>query len=352
MAPVRSAFVEGIRCVVLAAALSFPAVASAQDIATAEALFKSGLADMEAGRYEKGCKALVESQRLDPRAGTLFTLATCEERWGRLATAVLRFEDFILLYERLPEDRRAPHAARYKVAVETRDRLRLEVPRWTLSLPPDAPKGTVVKRDGEIVPEPALGLSMTVDPGEHVLTVEAPGRPPLEKKVTIARGQTLTLTLEVPSSKSPAPVVSAAVTASPTATPKSPPPEGPGVRRTLVYALGGAGVAGVIAGGILGGLVLGNKGTIDAHCGAAIGEADPSACDATGLDAGNAARDLGLGSTIAFSAGGAALAAAVILFVTEPKSPPPRTGKQAVSISVAPLRFGPEGAQLGVRGAF
>src|SRR4051794_16280293 len=72
-----------------------PTAAAAQDIAAAEALFESGLADMQAGRYETGCKALAESQRIDPRGGTLFTLATCEARWGRIATAVTRFGDYL-----------------------------------------------------------------------------------------------------------------------------------------------------------------------------------------------------------------------------------------------------------------
>jgi len=45
---------------------------------------------MEAGNYAAGCPALAESQRLDPRAGTLFTLSQCEVQWGRVATAVTR----------------------------------------------------------------------------------------------------------------------------------------------------------------------------------------------------------------------------------------------------------------------
>ncbi len=193
----RDVLFRAARLLPLAFVLSLSTPVLAQDIVTAEALFSSGLADMEAGHYDKGCKALAESQRLDPRMGTLFTLATCEERWGHVATAVIRFEDFILLYERLREDRRATHAARYKVAVETRDRLKPDVPRWTLSLPPGAPAGTVVKRDGEVIPEPALGIAVQVDPGEHVVSTQAPGGPLLEKKVTVAKGQTLTLTLEI-----------------------------------------------------------------------------------------------------------------------------------------------------------
>ena len=36
--------------------------AGAQDVAAAEALFKKGLEDMQAGRYDPGCNELAESQ--------------------------------------------------------------------------------------------------------------------------------------------------------------------------------------------------------------------------------------------------------------------------------------------------
>lgn len=330
----------------LLASLSAPLPAGAQDIVTAEALFHSGLDDMEAGRYEKGCKALAESQRLDPRLGTLFTLATCEERWGHIATAVIRFEDFIVLYERLPEDRKAVHAARHKVAVETRDKLRPDVPHWTLSLPAGSPPGTVVKRDGEVVPEPALGLSVPVDPGEHTVSTQAPGGPLLEKKITIARGQTLTLTLEI----APAPPPSApSDTAAPVPT-SAPVEGGQGSRRVAVYLLGGAGVASVVVGGVLGGLVLGQKSVVDGHCGAAIGQSDKGACDATGLAAARDGQAFGTGSTVGFIAGGALLGAALVVLLTEPKGGSASPG--GARVSAGALRLGPGGAVFGVKGAF
>ncbi len=364
----RDALFRAASLLPLVFGLSLSTPVLAQDIVTAEALFNSGLADMEAGRYDKGCKALAESQRLDPRMGTLFTLATCEERWGHVATAVIRFEDFLLLYERLPEDRRAAHAARYKVVVEARDRLKPDVPRWTLSLPPGAPAGTVVKRDGEVVPEPALGIAVPVDPGEHVISTQAPGGPVLEKKVTVAKGQTLTLTLEIaPSGTKAAPSETAAPQGSASAKAaatgdKALPDTGPSPRRVAVYASGGVGLAGLVAGGVLGGLVLGKKGVVDAHCGQAIGQSDRTACDDVGAEAGNDAQALGVGSTVGFAVGGAALATAFVLLFTEPKarrapsSSDPKgalaSDKQAIWVSAIPLSLGPGTAVIGVRGGF
>ena len=79
--------------VLLFLVISAPATAAAQDLAAAEALFSKGLADMEAGRYDAACPAIGESYRLDPRGGTLFTLAECEAKAGKIATAVARYDD-------------------------------------------------------------------------------------------------------------------------------------------------------------------------------------------------------------------------------------------------------------------
>lgn len=119
------------------------------------------------------------------------------------------------------------------------------------------------------------------------------------------------------------------------------------------YVSGGVGLAGLVAGSVLGGLVLANKGIVDAHCGQAIGQSDPTACDAIGADAGKGAQGLGAGSTVGFAVGAAGLAAALVLFLTEPKpGGAPAGAKQAVWISPGPLSLGPGTAVLGARGGF
>jgi hypothetical protein len=53
--------------------------AQARDPAAAEVLFRRGREAMEAKRYADALPSFAESQRLDPGAGTLMNLATCEE---------------------------------------------------------------------------------------------------------------------------------------------------------------------------------------------------------------------------------------------------------------------------------
>ena len=352
----RSSLLPALLAVFPLAATLFAPEARAQDIAAAEALFDRGLADMKAGKYDTGCTAIAESHRLDPRPGTLFTLATCEAEWGHVATAVTRYGDYLALYQTLPKEKQENQGERPKVAAETRARLLPDVPQLTLSLAKDAPAGTIVQRNGEIVAPAALGISLPVDPGEYTLTTQTPEGTTRVQRITVARGEKKQVTLEIAKAAGGAGPV-------PTPAPGSTTPDtGPSGRRVATYITGAAGVAGLVAGGILGGLTAAQKGTIDEHCGAAIGAADETACDQKGLDAANSAKGLGLGSTIALVAGGVALGASVVLFVTEPRPAPaaPKSGAARARPPVSPgawlsagvLSAGPTGARVGVQGAF
>src|SRR5258706_8825974 len=81
----------------------------------AEASFNQGLADMQAGRYDTGCPALAESQRLDPRPGTLFTLAECEAKRGRIGTALTYYREYLALYEAMKPDQKSRQSERVKI---------------------------------------------------------------------------------------------------------------------------------------------------------------------------------------------------------------------------------------------
>ncbi|KYG02810.1 hypothetical protein BE21_54305 [Sorangium cellulosum] len=339
-------------------ALSAPA--AAQNIAIAEALFEKGLADMQAGRYETGCKALAESERLDPQPGTLFTLAACEAEWGRIATAVTRFGEYLARVAQMTPAQVARQGERPKLARQRREELAPRVPKLALSLPPGAPAGTVVRRDGDALGDIQLGIALPVDPGEHRVSIQAPGGPLQEQRITIAAGETKELTLEL--KETPAPAASAPPPASPQpAAPELVPapasagpdrPAGPGGRRTAMYVASGLGAAGLVLGGVTGALVLGKKGTIDEHCGSGIQTADPKACDTTGSDAGISAITLASVSTIGFAVGLAGLGTAAVLYLTEAKPTTPAASASSRWISAGVLEAGPEGAVVGARGRF
>ncbi|WP_437775183.1 hypothetical protein [Sorangium sp. So ce1097] len=356
--------------------VSLPALpAAAQDIAAADALFNRGLAEMQAGRHETGCKALAESQRIDPQPGTLFTLAACEAEWGRIATAVTRFGDYLALVGRMTPAEVRRQGERPRIAREKREQLSPRVPNLSISLPPGAPAGTVVKRNGLELGEASLGIALPVDPGEHLVSIQAPGRPVRTQHITIAPGETTELTLELKETPSPqAPATNEptqALKETPAPRPPAPPPAGaqptapgngpepapdapeaPAGRRTAVYVAGGIGAAGLVLGGITGALVFGKKGTIEEHCGSGIQVADPKVCDPTGHDAATSASAMARVSTIAFGVALAGLGAAAVLYWTEPKHAGASAGASPRWVSAGVLEAGPAGAVFGAQGSF
>ena len=309
---------------------------------------------MEAGRYSAGCRAIAESQRLDPRPGTLFTLSQCELRSGRLATAAKHLDDYLALYERMTPDQKVRQSERLKVAKEQQDTLIFDVPELTLCLPPGAPAGTVVKRDGVVLPNAALVIKLAVDPGEHVVSIQAPGGPLREHRFTIVKGEKKPLLLEVEA----APIVKThpgvVIAHEPVEEADLPPAtkEGTSGRRIAAYASGGVGVAAVVLGGVMGGLKRGKNATIEAHCGIAIGTSRESDCDLTGIDARNSVNTLSLASTIGIAAGLAGIGTAAVLLLTEPKAAKPTTSAHKPWIAADVLSVGTAGAMVGAHGSF
>ncbi len=350
----NSSFRYSLFAVSLLGPLALALPAAAQDIAAAEALFNDGLAHMEAGRYETGCKAIAESQRLDPRAGTLFTLATCEARWGHVATAVTRFGDYLTLYERLTPEQQARQGNRPISAKEQRAKLGPEVPELTLSLLPGAPVGTVVERNGAVIAGAALGLPLPVDPGEYLVSTRVPGGDVWEQRITIAKGEKKQVTLQVTT----APAVDASkgkVVPVKGKVIESGPPAvktGPSGRRVAAYVVGGVGLAGLALGGVMGGLTLAKKGTIDEHCGKGINSSDETLCDQTGLDAANGAKTFGLVSTLGLAVGLAGVATSAVLLLTEPRKTTTANAAHGRWISAGVLSVGPSGGMVGAQGAW
>ncbi len=286
--------------------------ALAQDAAAAGALFDKGVADMQAGHFDAACPALEESQQLDPHAGTLFTAAECQAKWGKLATAVAHYQDYVGVVSRLPSDQQARHHARVLTATAQISKLKPSVPQLTLVLPASAPAGTTVSRDGVQLQGAALGLALPVDPGEHVIVTHAPGGEDTSVSVSLAAGQTKQLELSVKAAPAAAAVVPLAP-AEPAATTPSATPEPHSASKTPAYIIGGVGVAGILVGSVAGILVFGKKSTVTSKC------ADHT-CDQAGVDAANSGKTLGLVSDIGFGVGIAGLATSAILLLTQPKA--------------------------------
>jgi len=314
----------------------FSAHAFAQETAAAAALFQRGLAAMEAGHYDEGCPALEESYRIEPLPGVLFTSAECHAKWGKTATAVARYEDYLSAYERMPASQRLKQRGRDDIAKKQISALEPKVPKLSVSLPPQAPPQTVVKRGGVVLGTPSLGVSIPVDPGEHIFTTEVPGGRPHEQRVSVEAGETKSVVLEIDEG-GPAAKPSAPAAAGPASTPPAA-EAGGSSQRTIGYVIGGIGVVGVIAGSVTGALVFSKKSTVDDNCQDAL-------CNAEGKQAADSAQTLGLVSNIAFGVGAAGLVTGAVLILTAPKT-------ETVRLWRPVFAGGARSAYVGVSGGF
>jgi hypothetical protein len=304
------------------------AEASAEDRAAAQGLFDEGRALVEQGRPAEACGKFEESQRLDPGIGTQFHLADCFERTGRMASA------WTMFLEIAAATRSQGQHEREAAARERAERIAARVSRITLVVPEGARvEGLTLQRGGRPVGPGQWGSAIPADPGEQRVVASAPGHETWSTTIVVpGDGQSVTVTvprLEEASEDAAAGLASTG----------APPDEGgPSAWRISALALGGAGILGLGIGTAFGAIALSKKS--DAGC-------DGPACDsAEGVTTYREAQDAASVATIAFIAGGVALGAGLVLFLTEPE--PERHG------GFVRARFAatPRGGAIVAEGAF
>lgn len=315
----------GLGLLVIAVSALASRSAAAQDSAAAEVLFEKGLAEMKAQDYEKACPTLAESHRLDPLPGVLFTLASCERKRGRVATAMARYEDFLQLVDTLPQSQRGQQKARLKVAKKEKGELAKIVPKLTIIVPESAPAGTVVKRNDGLVGSPAYGVALPVDPGEHVITIQTPGGPVITDRVVVTEGEQKSIKLAVVLKPAEPPPVEPQPVLDPAVAPVTDGDagEGSGIHPAWAGISVGLGVLGVGIGATTGVLALQKKSVVDESCTGSV------CLTEEGKKAGDAGRTFGTVSTITLAAGSALLVTGLVLVLVGGKRRDPAVAAAA-----------------------
>jgi hypothetical protein len=332
------------------------------DRTLAAALFREAKTLMTKGDYVAACTKLEESQRLDPGGGTLLNLALCHEKQGRSATA---WGEFI---EALGLARRDNRQARVDLAEEHIQKLEPTLSKMTIVVSPESDEPSLeITRDGAVVGRAAWGMPFPVDPGEHKVQAVAPGKLAFRSSVTVDAGApATTFTIRIPlleRDAAGADAVAAATAPGParpvlavspiaggagrpvSAPPGEPAPEQPHSSGQRLWGWGaiGLGGAGIIAGTALTVVALDKKSDSHDRC-----PKDP--CDAQAVSLSQDAGRFADFATVGFGVGFAAVAAGVILLLTDH----PATSRAAAAKPtwVVYPQAGSGLAAMGLRGQF
>ena len=298
-------------------------LASAQP-ATSEAdrLFDEGRALLEAGKNAEACAKFEQSIAKDPRAvGALMNLGLCNERSGKIATALKLFQE---AFDRAVE---ANLAHTKEQAQDEITKLAPKVPHVALTRDGVPLAGEKLVVDDIVVPPDRTDLPL--DPGHHVFVLTAPGRLPWEHPIDLEAAQHATVAL---------PVLSAPKQTVVTRTTSA--------RRTVgkVVTFSGVGIA--IAGGVLAYYAKHDydklfvdpdgAGPTLAHCGAYPPIDGKATCDGVGQSRSERDANLGTAGLAIGTAGLVATAAGIVLWLTAPEE----TQRTTVTPMASPTTVG------------
>ena len=164
----------GSSALALLLAVATAAAQPTPNSAAATAQFDQGRALMKDKKYAEACIAFERSQKLEPAPGTLYNLATCYEKIGKLATAWAAYRDLA---------GRDPNKQRRKAANDQATALAKRLPKLVIEVD-TPPAGLAVTLDGMDVTN-LLGVETPMDLGSHTVKARAPRHAEAVKTVKI-----------------------------------------------------------------------------------------------------------------------------------------------------------------------
>jgi hypothetical protein len=301
-----------------------PALAQGVDegsLGAARQLGKEGMQAYKDGKYDEANDKLGRAYEVVRAPSVGVWSARALAKVGKLVEASERYLE-VTRMQITTGDAAIQEEAKQAAATE-REALLLRIPKLTIQLDGSA-DGVEVRLDTALVPAALVGAERPVNPGKHMVEAKA-GDSIASEEVTLAEGESRSVTLKLPAVAAPPPPVTppAATPAAPVEPAPVPPPSpaapqadlgpGPGgLQRTLGWVGLGVGGAGLLFGGITGMMVLSKKSKLDdGDC--LDGGCGPSAWDA--VDSYNSYRTI---STVGFVVGGVGLAAGAVLLITAP----------------------------------
>jgi len=288
-------------------------------IEKADQLFAEGKALFDSNLPE-ACKKFDESLQENPAAiGTLLNVALCDEKLGKVATAVARFSEARVRAKEqgLPEH---IHAAEEHIAALTPS-----IPHLTITLTEHLPE-TKILLDDTLLALDALA-NVPLDPGDRVIVVSAPARLPYRAKLVVALGEHLDVVV---------PALAKSVTI-----------KSSQLLIGQITTLAGAAAAGTGLGIGLYARHLYRQQFDDGRC--TSDQDKGNRCSAEGQKQTNRAHTYGNVGTVVGVAGVLVAGAGAYLWFRSPKSTPPDTG--APKLTIVP-QLSPDGLGVVATGRF
>ncbi|HEY3595502.1 MAG TPA: PEGA domain-containing protein [Polyangiaceae bacterium] len=281
---------------------------TAADRATARTLAQEGQDALEAKKYSISVDRFSRAESLVHAPTLLLGLARAQLGLGNLVESQES-------YNRIIREGVSPNSPRSwsKALADASKEVQSLAPRipW-VTITVNGPTTPDVTVDANTVPAASLGVRRAVNPGEHSVKAMGEGYLPSTKTITLAEGQTLSVTLDL--EKAPAPPPAPMVEATPPPVAPEPPKSTGSGRKTAAFLAYGVGAAGLITGGIAGALAiqkhsqLGKDGCTAGSC--PFGATSPL----------NSYHSVALVSDIGFAVAGVGLVTGTILLLTAPRS--------------------------------
>jgi hypothetical protein len=319
--------------------------AAARNIATA------GVQALEQGDVELATQKLTKAFELLPAPSIALWLGRALVKKGQLVEAAEHFIQAGRLSPSQGGEQAVQEQAQRDAAKELND-LTPRIPKLVLTLEGAKPADVTLSVDGKPLSTALLGEEQPINPGAHAVRATR-GAEVVEQSVTVAEGQKQALALRFQASAptaapaaavpgtpaaaapAPAPVISAPA-ATPTATARG---SSGGAGKTLGYVALAVGGAGLVVGGVTGGLAISKRSALDDD--PACNDGKCSSSIQPDIDSFRTMRTV---STIGFVAGGVCAGLGVVLLLTSGGSgeqkgalPSPRLGLRlapnAVSLS-------------------
>jgi len=286
------------------AALAEP---TAADRATARTLAQEGQHALETRNYSVAIDKFSRADSLVHAPTLLLGLARAQVGSTKLVEAQEN-------YNRIIREGVVPSAPKsWSKAVDDANKevgaISARIPWVTITvLGPSSPEVVI---DSTPIPHASLGVKRAINPGTHKLKVSAEGYLPQEKTIVLTEGQSLNVNMELEQApEAPAPLEKKVAT---TAVDTGAATSGGEWRKTAAYVAFGVGGAGLIVGGVAGGLALVKHGQLADAC-PVRNDCDPSHGPSI-----NSYNRLGLIADVGFIVAGVGVAAGVVFLVTQPK---------------------------------